>query len=154
MNKNIYIFGPSCSGKSTLGLALQEALGMHWTYVDRDELIEKNLCDDSTADVALEEEVQRINQRVIVDAQIPWREKRTGELYFLVLPPITALLERDAKRTEKLKRPLEQANKAKEYVQETYQILSKMEKTQFDFCFDSSQISVQQEINLIKTYLA
>lgn len=153
MNKIVYIFGPSCSGKSTLALTLQSNLGSRWTYLDRDELIEKGLCSDLTADIALEKEVQHLRKRVIIDAQVPWREKRTGELYFLVLPPIDVLLKRDAQRTEKLKRDVGRAKYAKEYVIETHQILERLDKDYFDFCFDSSQSSVEEEVNVIKTYL-
>src|ERR1700722_7641570 len=98
MNNIIYLFGASCSGKSTLGKALQNSLGNQWTYIDRDDLIEQGLCSDSTANAALEEKVQSIKNRVIIDAQIPWRKKRKDELYFLVLPPLKTLLERDATR--------------------------------------------------------
>ncbi|MBA3817059.1 MAG: hypothetical protein H0X29_11190 [Parachlamydiaceae bacterium] len=153
MDNIIYLFGASCSGKSTLGKALQNSLGSGWTYIDRDILIEHGLCTDLTANSALDKKVYVIATRVIVDAQIPWRKKRDGELYFLVLPPLKVLLERDSARTVLLKRTEKQAYYANEYVRETYESLDRMEKTEFDYCFDSSQISVQDEVNIIKGFL-
>jgi Chloramphenicol phosphotransferase-like protein len=153
MNNIIYLFGASCSGKSTLGNALQNSLGSQWTYVDRDDLIEQGLCSDSTANTALEEKVQSIKNRVIIDAQIPWRKKREGELYFLVLPPLKTLLERDTARTEQLKRTEKCAYDAKKYVIKTHQILNQIEKIEFNYCFDSSQVSVQDEVNTVTTFI-
>lgn len=149
----VYLFGASCSGKSTLGKALQKSLGSQWTYIDRDDLIEQNVCTDLTANTVLEERIQSIKSHIIIDAQIPWRKKRLNELYILVLPPLAKLLERDAVRTINLKRSEKNAYYAREYVIETYNILNGMKKTDFDHCFDSSQISVQDEINTIKTLL-
>lgn len=153
MNNIIYLFGPSCSGKSTLGIALHENLGSQWTYIDRDDLVERDLCTDSTANTLLDQKVQLIRNRVIIDAQIPWREKREGERYFLILPPLQTLLERDANRALLLKRQEKRAYYAREYVKETYQTLSQIEKTKFDYCFDSSQISIQDEIVIVKTFI-
>jgi hypothetical protein len=151
VNGNIYLFGPSCSGKSTLGQALQQSFGSQWTYLDRDVLIEKGLSSEARANAALDEKVELIKNRMIIDAQIPWREKRKDELYFLVLPPLNTLLERDATRTLRLKRTEQRAKYARDYVVKTHQILDQMDKGQFDICFDSSQISVQDEVNAIKS---
>ncbi len=153
MNNIIYLFGASCSGKSTLGKALQNSLGSGWTYIDRDDLIEQGLCTDLTANTTLDEKVQLIRNRVIVDAQIPWRKKREGELYFLVLPPLKTLLERDFTRTLLLGRTVKQACYAKEYVIQTYENLDRMDKTEFNYCFDSSQVSVRDEVNTIKAFV-
>lgn len=153
MSNIIFIFGPSCSGKSTLGHALQKNLGSEWAYIDRDELIEQNACTESTADRTLEERIQSINGKMIIDAQIPWREKQKDELYFMVLPPLEVLLKRDAERTKKLQRPEKQACNAREYVLETYNILSKMKRENFDHCFDSSRESVMDEISRVRTLI-
>lgn len=149
MHDIIYLFGPSCSGKSSLGEALKSRLGDLWTYIDRDDLIEQGLCSDVTANAAVDARVQKIKHRVIVDAQIPWREKRQGELYFLLLPPLERLLERDAARTAWLKRPESRAQVAKSYVIETHQILEKIAKATFDCWFDSSQVAIQEEVHMV-----
>lgn len=149
----IYLFGASCSGKSTLGQALLSHLGNQWTYVDRDDLIDQGLCSDTTADVTLEAKIQQIRNRVIVDAQIPWKKKEKGELYFLVLPPLQTLLDRDTQRTSELQRTATKAQSARDYVIETHDTLAQMDKADFDYCFDSSQLSVQDEVNLIQTRL-
>lgn len=153
MTNIIFLFGPSCSGKSTLGQALYENLGSEWTYIDRDDLIEKNVCTESTADRTLEKRIQSIKDKIIIDAQIPWREKQKDEFYFMVLPPLEVLLKRDAERTIKLKRPERQAYYAREYVLETYNTLSKMKRESFDHYFNSSQESVMDEINTVKTLI-
>lgn len=151
MNGVIYLFGASCSGKSTLGKALHKDLGSEWTYIDRDDLIEQGICSELTADRALEEKVSLIKNRVIVDTQIPWREKKEGELYFLILPPLEILLRRDEERTLKLNRSEKRAYYAREYVKETHGILHQMEKAKFDCHFDSSQSSILQEVDVIKS---
>ena len=149
----IYVFGPSCSGKSTLGKALQKSLGNRWTYLDRDELIEQGICTEHRANAVLDQKISLLKSRVIIDAQIPWRERRSGERYFLVLPPLKVLLERDEYRTIRLHRPKERAMAAKKYVIETHEILSKMDKKDFDEFFDSSQFSVLEEIRRIESYI-
>lgn len=152
-NNVIFLFGPSCSGKSTLGRALQNNLGRQWTYIDRDDLIEQNLCTESTADATLEKRIESIKNKIIVDAQIPWREKEKSEFYFMVLPPLKVLLERDAIRTVQLQRPKERAQFAQEYVIESYNILISMDKKSFNCCFDSSKETVQDEVNTIKSII-
>lgn len=153
MSSVIFLFGPSCGGKSTLGQALQETLGTEWTYLSRDDLIEQKTCVETTADRTLDERIQAIKDKIIVDAQIPWREKHTGEFYFMVLPPLEVLLKRDAERTIELQRTQRRAYKARQYVLETHHILCNMKKETFDHCFDSSRESVVDEINMVKTII-
>lgn len=150
MSDIIFLFGPSCSGKSTLGKALQNTLGCEWTYVDRDDLIEQHACTDATADKTLEERIESIKNKIIIDAQIPWRERRKGEFYFLVLPPLEVLLKRDAERTTRLQRPTKKAYYARQYVLETYKILNSMDRKGFSCCFDSSRETVADEISMVK----
>ena len=153
MSNVIFLFGPSCSGKSTLGQALQKNLGSAWTYIDRDDLIEQKACIESTADRTLEERIQAIKGKIIIDAQIPWREKHKGEFYFMVLPPLEVLLKRDAERTIKQQLPERQAYYAREYVLETHNTLINMKRELFNHCFDSSRESVMDEINMVKTII-
>jgi adenylate kinase family enzyme len=153
MNDVIFLFGPSCSGKSTLGKALCNSLGRQWTYIDRDDLIEQNLCTDSTANVALEEKIKSIRQNIIIDAQIPWRKKRKGEFYFMVLPPLKILLERNEKRDRQLQRSEQRAYYARKYVLETYNALVNIDKSEFNYCFDSSMESVQDEVNTTRSLI-
>lgn len=151
MSSIIFLFGPSCSGKSTLGKVLQMNFGDKWTYIDRDDLIEQNLCTDSTADKTLEERIQLIKNNIIVDAQIPWREKMMGEFYFMILPPLEVLLKRDSDRTNKLQRSEKQAYYAREYVVKTHRILSEWDNRKFNYCFDSSRQTVEEEVSIIKS---
>jgi len=87
----------------------------------------------------------------IVDAQVPWREKHENELYFLVLPPLQTCLKRDAERTAtlKLNRHEERAKWCRHYIIETHTTLSSWPKDQFDNCFDSSVLSVAEEVEKI-----
>lgn len=162
----VYLFGPSCGGKSTLGKALESKLGSRCVYIDRDDLIENGDCDESKADIFLEQKINFIKDGrsssegiaasrkiIIVDTQIPYKEKQEGEVYVLVQPPLDVLLARDEERTKTLKRPEKRAFYAREYVIHTFKALDQMEKTKFDHCFDSSQISVQEEVCLIESSL-
>ncbi len=149
----VFLFGASCSGKSTLGQALYSDLGSQWTYIDRDDLIEQNVCSEETADATLDQRIKSIQNNIIVDAQLPWREKRKGELYFMVSPPLPVLLQRDAQRTVRLNRSAQRALYCREYVLETHQAISSIDKNSFTYCFDSSQESVQDEIQKVKSFL-
>lgn len=113
----LFIFGPSCGGKSTLSQALAEHLG--WIYLDRDLLIEDGLCKEEQADQALEEHIA-LHRHVVVDAQVPWRAPREDELYVLVHAPLEVLLERDALRTAYFQRSEKRAYYARKYVEETF----------------------------------
>lgn len=153
---HIFIFGPSCSGKSTLAEALEKRLGKEWVRIDRDDLIEQGVCDEKSADRVLDQKIQATAHRVIIDTQIPWREKLEGELYFLVLPPLATLLERDDRRTTFLGRTPERAQEARSYVIETHRQLSALSQGLFNGYFDSSALSLEEEIvqvqEMIRTY--
>jgi adenylate kinase family enzyme len=151
MNSIVYVFGPSCSGKSTLTKALQSDLGDSWKVIDRDDLIEQGICTELTANSLLETKVTELHKQVIIDAQIPWRKKKLNEFYFLILPPLEILLERDTQRTARLNRSEKQAFWAKDYVIETHHLLSRMEKSEFDHCWEST--SIEEEVTRIKTLL-
>ncbi len=64
MNSVIYLFGASCSGKSTLGGVLQESLGNEWVYIDRDDIIEQNGCTEEAANNILEEKIPGAGGRI------------------------------------------------------------------------------------------
>src|SRR5690348_3871970 len=115
----VFIFGPSCGGKSTLSKALVQQLGPSWAYLDRDQLIEDDLCIEEKADQMIEESIltfQSKDQRVVVDAQIPWRAPKEDELYVLVYAPLPELLVRDSKRTVQLHRSPKRACYARAYI--------------------------------------
>ncbi|MDB6081933.1 MAG: hypothetical protein JWO53_1205, partial [Chlamydiia bacterium] len=131
MGDIIFLFGPSCSGKSSLSKALHRSLGSDWTCIDRDDLIEQKICSESEADKTLDERIQSIKSKLIIDTQLPWREKRPGELYFRLLPPLNVLLERDAARARKFQWSQEFAKKAREFVIHTYTTLSGLSKKAF-----------------------
>ena len=78
----IFLFGPSCSGKSTLGKGLQKSFGDPWSYLDRDDLIEQSGCNDAEADALLDKKIESLKDKIIIDAQIPWREKKQESFTF------------------------------------------------------------------------
>lgn len=141
LNGIIHIFGPSCSGKSIVSQLLQYRFGPGWDIADRDGLINEGLR-DLDIDRLIEEKIRASKKRILIDAQVPWREKRPGEYYFLLLPPLEVLLYRDARRTNRQKRSKEATYWTTFYVNETYDILSTMSKEKFDGRFDSSWLSV------------
>ncbi len=70
----IFVFGPSCGGKSTLSKALCQKLGPSWNYLDRDDLIENNFCTDEKADELIEKRIlsfQEEHRHLVIDAQVP-----------------------------------------------------------------------------------
>ena len=147
----VCIFGPSCSGKSTLAQALSKELA--WTYIDRDGLIETNLCTDDTANALIDKKIGELKSRIVIDAQLPWRVKKERELFCLVLPPIEILLERDAKRTINLSRDSNRADRAKKYVINTHTQLTSYPKEQFDLFLDSSRLTLDKEVEAVRSWL-
>lgn len=140
MANSVFIFGPSCSGKSALGQALQKSMGPSWTYIDRDVLIESKTCMENNADATLERKIQEIGKRVIVNAQIPWRKKGQREFYCLRLPLLQTLLEGDANRAKVLHPPKKIT-------------LSNIDKTEFNLCLSSSGTSIHEEVKIIKSLI-
>lgn len=149
----IFVFGPSCGGKSTLSKALVQELGPSWSYLDRDDLIENNFCTDEKADDLIEKSIlsfQEKNRHLVIDAQIPWRDPRKeNELYLLVYAPLSELLLRDAKRTTLLQRPEKRAYYARLYVEETFAKVFEIPSNlgfHYDLVLDSSQSPINDEI--------
>lgn len=132
--------------------SLLNTLGPLWTYIDRDEFIENKVCSESEADRFLDSRVREIGTRVIVDAQLPWRDRRVGELYFLLLPPLEVLLGRDAKRAQMRNRSEARAERAREFVIQTHNNLSQIPKDKFSACFDSSTTPVEECVKKIRTF--
>ncbi len=157
----VFVFGPSCGGKSTLSKALVQQLGPFWTYLDRDQLIEDGLCIEEKADQMIEESIlsfQSRDQHVVVDAQIPWRaQKKKDELYVLVYAPLPELLVRDSKRTVQLHRSPKRAHYARLYVEKTFAEVFKAPARlgfYYDLVFDSSEYSIDTEIKEVLSLIA
>lgn len=149
----LFIFGPSCGGKSILSKALIQQLGPSWAYLDRDQLIEDGLCVEEEADQVLEDSIlffQSKNQSVLVDAQIPWRApKNEEEKYVLVYAPLSELIARDAQRTIRLQRSPKRARYARIYVEETFSEVFKVPidlHFHYHVIFDSSVQPVDSEV--------
>lgn len=152
----LFIFGPSCGGKSTLSKALIERLGPSWVCVDRDLLIEDGLCSEEEADEKLDQTIaylQSNNLDVLVDTQIPWRPPRNGtEKYVLVYAPLPELIARDLRRTQKLERSSKRAYYARLYVEETFsQVFEAPINLHFEYdaIIDSSQTQIEEEIEQV-----
>lgn len=166
----IYIFGPSCSGKSTLCIELKKILGTEWIHIDRDNLIEQknrievmdniqiadlihDILESTTkeiiADVALDEIFIDTDALVIIESQIPSRNKKDGEFYFLLLPPLDVLLQRNTMRDERRNRNYLSALTCRQFVTDTFAKLNKIPKEQFDAIFDSSSMTISDIANEI-----
>lgn len=157
----IFVFGPSCGGKSTLSKALFRELGTSWSYLDRDDLIEKKLCRDEEADALIEKNIlsfQEKSRHLIIDAQIPWRApRRENELYLLVYAPLSELLLRDTKRTIRLQRSETRAYYARLYVEETFAKVFEIPLQlgfYYDLVLNSSQYSIQWEVQKVLKLLS
>lgn len=157
----LFIFGPSCGGKSTLAKALFQQLGPSWTYLDRDQLIEDGLCIEEKADEMIENSIlsfQSKDQHIVIDTQIPWRaQKSKGELYVLVFAPLSELFARDLKRTIQLHRSPKRAYYAHLYVEETFAEVFKAPVRldfYYDLVLDSSQYSIDAEIKEVLNLLS
>ncbi|MBX3719462.1 MAG: AAA family ATPase [Parachlamydiales bacterium] len=152
----LFIFGPSCGGKSTLSKALIEQLGPTWVYLERDLLIEDGAANEEEADDKLEEAIaflQAHDQDVLIDTQIPWRQPRKrSEKYVLVYAPLPELIARDARRTQKLERTSKRAHYARLYVEETFSKVFEAPNElhfEYDAIIDSSQMQIEEEIKQV-----
>ncbi len=148
----LFIFGPSCGGKSTLSQALIEKLGPSWTYLDRDRLIEENACLEENGNKYLDEQMRSHQGNFVVDTQLPWRAPLNGEKYIAVTAPLKVLLARDEKRNIVRMRSPKRAFYARLFVEETHQkILSLPEELDFsyDLILDTSEMSTRQEIEAV-----
>lgn len=152
----LFIFGPSCGGKSTLSKALIEQLGPSWVYLDRDLLIEDGLSTEEEADEKLDQTIaylQSNDLNVLVDTQIPWRPPRNGsKKYVLVYAPLPELIARDLHRTQKLKRSIQRAYYARLYVEETFsKVFDAPSELHFEYdaIIDSSQMQIEEEIKQV-----
>lgn len=152
----ILIFGPSCGGKSTLSKSLHESFGKEWSYLDRDDLVEQGHATDETVNELIEKKLREFKGHLILDIQVPWREKREDEIYILVFAPLSKLLERDLQRTLHLKRDETRAYYAKEFVIKTYgQLIDKGGKPKFscDGVLDSSLMPMDKEIEHVQKWV-
>ena len=112
-------------------------------------LVQGGASTEDNANQVLDQKISELKTRIIIDAQIPWRKKQEGEFYFLVHPSLEACLERDGRRNQRLDRPPQQAQRARAYVIRTHKELSKLPRDLFDDCFDSSALSVEQEVEKV-----
>lgn len=115
---------------------------------NRDDLIEKENVLEEAADKELDNRLA-FRTRIIVDTQISWRYPKEKEFYFLVFPPLDALIKRHQSRLEKRQIPPERAKWAKHYINKTHEKLSKFGKDYFHQIFDSSLQSVEEEVDQI-----
>ncbi len=122
MHKAIIVFGPSCSGKSTLSRKICVRLDSGWEHIDRDDLIDDNVIgsQDLAACAA------HINKRlqttsVVVDTNLYSQEffdqiKAHQKIAILIYNPLQKLLERDVLRTQKFNRTDQRAQRARAFV--------------------------------------
>lgn len=141
-----HIYGPSCSGKSSLCQALKETFQEQAIYIDRDDLLEKEKIEESEVDKEIDRRIDRLKRSyfLLIDAQIPWRQKKEEEIYIALLPPIEVLRFRNQIRNERMGRSEKRAFYALQFVEETFEKISTLPSETFDHSFDSSILSSRE----------
>lgn len=125
----IFVYGSSCSGKSTLSTALARELSSLWRVIDRDDVIDQ--CqDEERADDFLLEAIQAAFEQgvsVIVDTQVPPQFAQNMQLYeplfVFVYANLPTLIRRDEHRSDIKNRPLMRNYYARSWVYDTFALL-------------------------------
>lgn len=126
MHRAIIVFGPSCSGKSTLSKRIARNLGHEWHVIDRDDLIESGLLDsDDLRSFAVYLNEQLKKSSLVIDTNFYNDEFFTAldagyKLRVLVYAPLARLIERDDLRNQRLQRTPERAHRARLFVKNNY----------------------------------
>lgn len=126
MEQAIIVFGPSCSGKSTLSKRIARNLGSEWRVVDRDDLIEEGrLGDYDLVGFADYINMQTKRSPLVIDTNLYTEDffetlKLDCKLRVLVYAPFSKLLERDELRNQRLQRSPERAQRARFFVVNNY----------------------------------
>lgn len=120
------MFGPSCSGKSTVSKKIAQQLGAQWHLIDRDDLIENGSLDENDL-VGFADLINKKAQisSVVIDTNHYTQAffdllKAESKLRILVYAPIATLLARDELRTQRLARSAQRALRAKRFVIDNY----------------------------------
>lgn len=122
MHHALIIFGPSCSGKSTLSKKLCRRLDAGWCPIDRDDLVDASVIGEhDLAGFAAFINKRLETDSIVVDTNAYSQEffeaiKAKQKIRILVYNQLEQLLARDATRTLHLKRPEQKAKRAREFV--------------------------------------
>lgn len=156
-SKVIIVFGPSCSGKSTLAKKIARNLGHEWLVIDRDDLIEKGSLDPYD----LKTFADYINMQIkvtslVIDTNLYTTEffnsiKADNKLRVLVYAPLARLIERDDLRNKRLQRAPERAHRARLFVINNYHYFYNTDNRGFQIGYkqDQKDISTPYEIELL-----
>jgi AAA domain len=154
--KIIIVFGPSCSGKSTLSKKIAQQLGDKWHLLDRDDLIESGSLDEDDL-VGFADFINKMAQTscVVIDTNSYTQDffkalKPETKLRVAVYAPIATLLARDELRTQRLARTPQRALRAKQFVIDNYNYFFCTKKG-FDtgFSENNCQINTPFEYDLL-----
>jgi cytidylate kinase len=155
--KVIIVFGPSCSGKSTLSKKIARNLGQEWLVIDRDDLIEKGSLDPYD----LKSFADYINKHIKVTSLVIDTNLYTTEFYnsiqadsklrVLVFAPLARLIERDDLRNQRLQRAPDRAHRARLFVINNYRYFYNTDNQGFQIGYkqDQKDISTPYEIDLL-----
>jgi adenylylsulfate kinase-like enzyme len=150
----IMLMGPSCAGKSTLAKYVctqLNATNEKWLVVDFDEVGENIECL-----IAATNEYLQNNINVIIDTNTydnEMEKKFDGAvtiIKIIVTAPLEVLLERDARRTQRLNRDEQRAYWCRHFVIESFK---KSLMWSADLIIDSSLQSVQEAYVIIFEWL-
>lgn len=122
MHHALIVFGPSCSGKSTLSRKLCRRFDAGWCHIDRDDLVDSGIIGEhDLAGFAAFINKRLETHSIVVDTNAYSQEffeaiKAKQKIRILVYNPLEQLLARDASRTLHLKRSEQKAKRAREFV--------------------------------------
>lgn len=151
------VFGPSCSGKSTLSKKIACNLGQEWLVIDRDDLIEKGSLDPYD----LKSFADYINKQIKVTSLVIDTNLYTTEFYnsiqadrklrVLVYAPLARLIERDDFRNQRLQRAPDRAQRARLFVINNYRYFYNTDNQGFPIGYkqDQKALSTPYEIDLL-----
>lgn len=150
----IMLMGPSCAGKSTLSKYVYTALiakDEKWSIVDFDDVGESIDRLLQAADDLLKQGINVIIDTNTYESEMEKRwEKAVKVTKIIVTAPLDILLQRDEKRTQRLKRDEELAYWCKYFVVESFE---RSLTWPSDLIINSAELSAPQACEIILKYI-
>jgi len=149
----IILMGPSCAGKSTLSKYLHAAFiakNEAWAVVDFDKVEESIERLIATTHEYLEKNINVIIDTNTYENEIDKKCNGAATKIIIVTAPLDILLQRDEKRTQRLKRSEHRATQCRHFVISSF---NESLTWPSDLIIDSSQQSAQEACNIILDFL-
>ena len=150
----IMFMGPSCAGKSTLSKHLCEQLKVkheQWAVIDFDDVSESIDRLRQATDNLLKKDINVIiDTNTYEDGMEKRLENAVKIIKIIVTAPLEVLLERDEKRTHRLKRDEERAFWCKHFVIESFH---RSLTWSYDLIINSAELSISQACEVILKHI-